>query len=158
MYIGNPLERVEDNRFLRGGGTFVDDVTLPDMAYAAFVRSPHAHAVIRGISSEATLATPGVTAVLTGEDWAREGRGATACVGNAVVDALWHLGVRHVDMPMTPEKGPRGDHGGGLAAALYRRRAAHFVPGYLCVGQGTDRALMERRQGQRHGALRAWAG
>ena len=54
MYIGNALKRVEDNRFLRGGGTYVDDVTLPDMTYAAFVRSPHAHAAIRGISASVT--------------------------------------------------------------------------------------------------------
>lgn len=106
MYIGNPLKRVEDNRFRRGRGTYVDDVTLPGMAYAAFVGSPHAHAVIRAISSDATLAIPGVIPVLTGEDGASESGtiGAPACVGNAVVDALWHLGVRHVDMPMTPEK------------------------------------------------------
>ena len=51
MYIGASQRRKEDYRFLTGRGTFVDDITLPDVAHAAFVRSPHAHARIQSISA-----------------------------------------------------------------------------------------------------------
>ena len=52
MYFGQPLRRREDVRFLTGAGHFVDDIRLPGMAYIAFARSPHAHALIRRISTE----------------------------------------------------------------------------------------------------------
>ena len=75
MYIGKALKRREDYRFLVGRGTFVDDVTMPDMTYAAYVRSPHAHAKIRGFGTDKARAMPGVLAVLTGQYWEDEGRG-----------------------------------------------------------------------------------
>jgi carbon-monoxide dehydrogenase large subunit len=60
--------RLEDQPLLRGAGRFVDDIRLPGMVHAAFVRSPHAHAAIRGIDKGAALALDGVTAVLTAAD------------------------------------------------------------------------------------------
>ena len=66
--IGRPLPRKEDLRLLVGGGRFSDDISLPGQAYAAFVRSPHAHARIRAIDTAAARAMPGVLAVLTGAD------------------------------------------------------------------------------------------
>ena len=48
--IGQPVLRFEDARLLRGQGRFINDVNLPGQAYAVFVRSPHAHANIRGIA------------------------------------------------------------------------------------------------------------
>ena len=45
-YIGAAVPRVEDERFLRGGGRYVDDIHLPNMLEAAFLRSPHANARI----------------------------------------------------------------------------------------------------------------
>jgi carbon-monoxide dehydrogenase large subunit len=60
--------RVEDDPLLRGKGKFVDDLTLPDQAAAAFVRSPHPHAEIKAISTEAARAMPGVIAVFTAAD------------------------------------------------------------------------------------------
>ena len=80
MYIGSSLKRREDERFLRGRGTFVDDLTLPNMTYAAFVRSPHAHAAIKGFTTEKAKALPGVLAVLTGADWSAEGLGRAPCL------------------------------------------------------------------------------
>ncbi len=62
-----PLPRKEDARFLRGKGTFVDDVTLPGMLYGAVLRSPLAHARIRSIDTAAAEAHPSVEAVITGE-------------------------------------------------------------------------------------------
>jgi len=66
--IGQPVRRAEDRRLITGRGRYSDDVTLPNQVYAAFVRSPHAHARIRRIDVGAAAAIPGVLAVLTGAD------------------------------------------------------------------------------------------
>ena len=67
-YIGAPIRRKEDRRFLTGRGQFVDDVKLPNMLHAAILRSPHAHALVRSIDATAALAMAGVVAVLTYDD------------------------------------------------------------------------------------------
>src|SRR5262249_60880773 len=66
--IGQPLRRKEDLRLLIGGGRFSDDVSLPNQAYAVFVRSPHAHARIRAVDTAKARTMPGVLAVLTAAD------------------------------------------------------------------------------------------
>jgi aerobic carbon-monoxide dehydrogenase large subunit len=63
--LGQNVARLEDPDLLRGTARFVDDIRLPGTLEAAFVRSPHAHALIRGIESAAARAHPGVHAVLT---------------------------------------------------------------------------------------------
>src|SRR6187549_2891730 len=73
--IGQPVRRVEDQRFLTGRARFVDDMQLPHMLHGAVVMSPHAHARIRGIDIRAACDLPGVALVLTGEDLKREGLG-----------------------------------------------------------------------------------
>ncbi len=65
--IGHRVRRVEDDRFIRGKGTYVDDVKLPGMLHMAILRSPYAHAIIRGIDTSRAEAHPGVVAVVTGE-------------------------------------------------------------------------------------------
>src|SRR5271167_4996780 len=70
--IGAPVRRVEDERFLTGRGRYTDDISLPGTTFACIARSPHAHALIRGIGKSAALAAPGVLAVLTGEDVVKE--------------------------------------------------------------------------------------
>ncbi len=67
-YIGSPVERVEDYRFLRGEGQYVGDLVREGQWHAAFVRSPVGHGVIRNIDYSAALAWPGVKAVLTAAD------------------------------------------------------------------------------------------
>jgi carbon-monoxide dehydrogenase large subunit len=71
--IGKAVLRKDDARLLVGEGRYSDDVNLPGQAYACFVRSPHAHALIRAVDTSAALVTPGVIAVLTGEDAAADG-------------------------------------------------------------------------------------
>ncbi|HEY5608215.1 MAG TPA: xanthine dehydrogenase family protein molybdopterin-binding subunit [Alphaproteobacteria bacterium] len=71
--IGQPVLRKEDARLLTGRGRFSDDINIPGQAYAAMVRSPHAHARIRGIDAAAALQVPGVLAVLTGADLVADG-------------------------------------------------------------------------------------
>ncbi len=72
-YVGQAVKRKEDYRFLVGRGTYTDDLVLPGMVQAAFVRSPYAHARLKAIRAEAAREAPGVLAVLTGEDFAKEG-------------------------------------------------------------------------------------
>ncbi len=67
-YIGAPIRRQEDRRFLTGTGQFVDDVKLPNMLHAAVVRSPHAHARVLTIDASAARLMDGVAAVLTYKD------------------------------------------------------------------------------------------
>jgi len=66
--LGAPVKRVEDRRFITGEGRYLDDIKLPSMAYMAILRSPYAHANIRGIDTAAASAMPGVLAVITGAD------------------------------------------------------------------------------------------
>jgi aerobic carbon-monoxide dehydrogenase large subunit len=77
--IGARVLRKEDYRFLTGTGQYTDDVALPNQSHAVFVRSPHAHAKIRKISSEAARKSPGVLAVYTGEDLAAAKVGGLPC-------------------------------------------------------------------------------
>ncbi|AMN44491.1 xanthine dehydrogenase family protein molybdopterin-binding subunit [Rhodoplanes sp. Z2-YC6860] len=67
--IGQSVRRREDPRLLRGRGRYYDDLKLADQLHAAILRSPHAHADIRGIDVRAALQMPGVHAVLTGRDY-----------------------------------------------------------------------------------------
>jgi carbon-monoxide dehydrogenase large subunit len=62
------MKRVEDPRLIKGLGTYVDDLTLPGMLHATFLRSPYAHARINSISIEAAKAAPGVIGVFTAAD------------------------------------------------------------------------------------------
>ncbi|WP_121356596.1 xanthine dehydrogenase family protein molybdopterin-binding subunit [Flavisolibacter nicotianae] len=66
--IGKSVKRVEDNRFITGKGNYTDDIILPGQTYAAFVRTPYAHAKIGSIDTAAALAMPGVVAIYTGAD------------------------------------------------------------------------------------------
>ena len=65
--MGASRRRVEDNRFIRGKGNYVDDVVLPGMLHMEILRSPLAHARIKSIDVSAAWAIPGVRLVLTGE-------------------------------------------------------------------------------------------
>lgn len=66
--MGASLLRKEDARFIRGQGSYVDDIKLPGMLFGALVRSPYAHARIKKIDKSKALASPGVVAVLTADD------------------------------------------------------------------------------------------
>src|ERR1700758_3940379 len=78
--IGQPVRRVEDRRFITGCGTYLDDISRPRQAYAFMLRSPHAHARIRAVDTAAAASAPGVLAVFTGEDLARDGLGTIPCL------------------------------------------------------------------------------
>jgi carbon-monoxide dehydrogenase large subunit len=65
--IGHRVRRKEDDRFIRGQGTYIEDIHLPRMLHMAILRSPFAHARIKGIDASAAQAIPGVVAVVTGD-------------------------------------------------------------------------------------------
>ena len=77
--IGVSVRRKEDFRFLTGRGTYTDDINRPGQVYAWFVRSPHAHARIKGIDASKATAAPGVIALFTGADMVSDGVGSLPC-------------------------------------------------------------------------------
>jgi 2-furoyl-CoA dehydrogenase large subunit len=102
-WVGQALERVEDHRLLTKGGHFIDDLTLPGLAHAAYVRSPHARAKIRHIDFSRAVRHPGVYAVITGEDVAqstRPQRGRVPLPNSPRVYAVAYEQVRYVGEPV----------------------------------------------------------
>ncbi|MBQ41184.1 MAG: carbon monoxide dehydrogenase [Gemmatimonadetes bacterium] len=95
---GQSVKRVEDKRFITGEGRYVDDIVLPKMTYAAIVRSPHAHAEIKGIDSSAASSAAGVVAVLTGQEMAPD------LVGG--LPAGWQVDFKNGDTMKEPPHPP----------------------------------------------------
>jgi aerobic carbon-monoxide dehydrogenase large subunit len=77
--IGARVQRKEDKRFVTGKGRYTDDMVVPGMKHAAFVRSPHAHAKITGIDASEAEKMPGVIAVLNGKQLTEDGIGNLIC-------------------------------------------------------------------------------
>ncbi|TIU34739.1 MAG: xanthine dehydrogenase family protein molybdopterin-binding subunit [Mesorhizobium sp.] len=77
--VGARVARKEDKRFITGGGRYVDDMVVPGMKHAAFVRSPHAHAQIKKIDVKKAQGMPGVIGVLTGKELKADGIGNLIC-------------------------------------------------------------------------------
>ena len=77
--LGHSLNRLEDERFLRGRGRYVADLTMPGALHGVVVRSPHAHARVVAVNVEKARATPGVVAVFTGADLAADNIGPLPC-------------------------------------------------------------------------------
>src|SRR5690242_17482983 len=107
--IGRSLRRFEDERFLRGQGRFADDIAAAGQLHAVLVRSPHAHALVAGIDTEAARRSPGVHGVFTAGDLDADGVGHLPCIAQvATVEplivpprpALARGRVRHVGDPV----------------------------------------------------------
>ena len=94
--IGQPVQRKEDQRLLTGAGRYTSDVFLPGQLYAVIVRSPHAHARIKGIDSAKAKTAPGVVDVLTAAELEADGIGTIP--GNAHIAGL-------VDVPLNNRDG-----------------------------------------------------
>ena len=108
-YIGRSLRRLEDFRFLTGSGGYVEDFSPSGQLRAVVVRSPHAHALIDGIDTEAARAMPGVRGVFTAADLNAEGIGTLPCIAQVATvapmvvpprPALASDRVRHVGDPV----------------------------------------------------------
>jgi carbon-monoxide dehydrogenase large subunit len=100
-FVGRSILRREDRRLLTGRGHFIADIELPRMLHAAFVRSPLAHAHIRGIDLSGAAAAPGVVNVFSGADVAR--LAARPAEGPVYFPDSWKKQVRHrFDNPLQP--------------------------------------------------------
>ena len=124
-WIGRPLPRLEDARFLRGEGRFTDDINLPGQVWCVFIRSPHAHAEIRSVDCAAGLQAAGVLAILTGADYVAAGhRGMPQ--GAVSADAVeWQRpafrtsdGHRIFDRPHMPFAVGRARYAGEIVALV----------------------------------------
>ncbi len=73
--IGQGVPRFEDPRLVQGRGRYIDDVVYPGMAFGVVLRSPHGHAKILSLKTDAAKAAPGVLAVITAADWKKAGLG-----------------------------------------------------------------------------------
>ena len=71
--MGHSVKRKEDPRFIRGAGTYIEDIVLPGMLWMDIVRTPYAHATIKSIDASEALKIPGVLAVITGADLEKAG-------------------------------------------------------------------------------------
>ena len=115
--IGAPVRRREDLRLLIGGGRYSDDVNLPGQAYAVMLRSPHAHALIRAIDTNAACAARGVLAVLTGVEMMADGL-------RSIPHAVW------------------SDHPVGIRLANSDGSAA-YIPPHFCMATDAARHIGE---------------
>src|SRR5437868_14321473 len=71
--VGQAVRRKEDVRLVTGRGQYIDDLHLEATVFACFVRSPHAHAVIRSVDTSAARSLPGVIGAITAKDVAGTG-------------------------------------------------------------------------------------
>lgn len=126
--IGQAVTRIEDDRLLTGRGRFVDDLLFPDEAHLVFVRSPHAHARVISIDTQAATRVPGVVAVFTGADLAADG------VGHFPVN----LGLKN-------------DAGKPMSVPPYPPLATGVV---RCVGQTVAAVVADSRAAAERGANR----
>jgi len=151
-YFGAAVLRREDPRFLRGEGRFVDDVTLPGLLQAAFLRSPHAHARIVAIRTERAKKMPGVVAVFTHADLARWMK-AAAALRRPAARPRRRREVRHPPGPAVrarhaaraPRRRDRGDGVATTAAAPRTPSRRSRCSGHRCARGGHA----HRRRGRR---------
>ena len=155
--IGASVKRREDLRLLTGRGRYAEDVSAPGQAYAAFVRSPHAHADVISFDAKPALAIAGVLGVFGGRDLiadgvgpiptliAERGGGIKSRDGSAFAEPVWHPlaidRVRHVGEPVAIVVG---------ASAAAARDGADAVR----VGYAEKPAVVDAVAALAHGAPR----
>jgi carbon-monoxide dehydrogenase large subunit len=132
--------RVEDDALVRGAGRFMDDPRLPNQVYSAFVRSPHAHARVLKVDTDAARAAKKVLAVLTAEDMKAAGVGSVSRHPPVV-----GRGGAKMIMPFRPAlAGDKVMHGGDpvamVVAETARRAARSFTRKRLAISASTGRA------------------
>src|SRR5437867_1054279 len=145
-YFGASVRRREDPRLLRGEGRFVDDIKLSGLLHAAFVRSPHAHARILAVRTEAAARARGVSRVITFDDVARwmtplplfgavpPGLAARAIAAADVVVRERFDIQRYVGMPIeTRGVVAQWDPRDGSLATWNATQVVHFVQRGLCA-------------------------
>jgi carbon-monoxide dehydrogenase large subunit len=112
--LGQPVTRMEDAALVTGGGRYSDDVRIERAAHAFILRSPHAHARIRGLDVSRAQAAPGVVGVFSGRDVAADGLGAIPCL----VPVTNRDGTKRADTPRPILALDRVRHVGDPVAAV----------------------------------------
>jgi aerobic carbon-monoxide dehydrogenase large subunit len=160
--IGQPVRRKEDLRLITGAGRFSDDYNLPGQVYACMVRSPHAHARIRGVYVEKALGVTGVLAVLTGREMIADG--IKPIPHNVFVDHPAEQTLRNKDgspvfvapqYPLAPDKARFVGEGVAIViaeTAAAAREAAELVD----VDYEALPAITNTRDAAEPGAPRVW--
>jgi carbon-monoxide dehydrogenase large subunit len=136
--IGARVARKEDKRFITGMGRYVDDMVVPGMKHAVFVRSPHAHAEIKKIDVKAAQAMPGVIGVLTGKELKADG------IGNLICGWMIHSNNRLIPNAMEPR----------APSASYNRADDNYTL-YVSQPEPARRAPADDRLLAGHGPARA---
>src|SRR5258707_187918 len=125
------LKRKEDARFIRGKGTYLDDIRLPGMVHMAILRSPFAHAKINSIDTSAALALPGVAAVITAKDLETLGLAWMPTISYDTQAVLAGDKVRFQGQEVAAVIATSGDIGGGFGNKV------PVYPGYVCAIAGS---------------------
>jgi aerobic carbon-monoxide dehydrogenase large subunit len=159
------IPRVEDRRFLTGTGRYTDDIVLEGQLYCAFLRSPHAHARILGITPGGAKRASGVRAILTGADYAGEGLAGVVHAANPI-DALdvgkpafaAQTGARIVELPHWPLATERVRHVGEAIAMVVAETpaAARDAAELIEVDYEPLAAVVSAVEALREGAPRLW--
>src|SRR3954454_3750743 len=144
--IGARMKRVEDPRLITGSARYLDDVVLPGMAYVTILRSPHAHARIKGIDTSRAAALPGVVGVFTGQDFADVPALPCAWQAGGVTNNVVTPRVLEID---------KGDHmGAGVAAVVAdTREAAEDALGLIAVDYEPLDVVVDAEAATRPGAV-----
>jgi carbon-monoxide dehydrogenase large subunit len=160
--IGQPVRRKEDLRLVTGAGCFSDDYNQPGQVYACMVRSPHAHARIRGIYTEKALGVSGVLAVLTGRDMLADG--IKPIPHNVFVDHPAEQTLKNKDgspafvapqYPLAPDKARFVGEGVAMVVAETLAAAREAVE-LVDVDYETLPAITNTRDAAEPGAPRVW--
>jgi carbon-monoxide dehydrogenase large subunit len=152
--IGASVRRREDHRLLTGQGRYADDLNVPGQTYAAFVRSPHAHADVRAIDAAPARKMDGVLAVFTGRDLveggvgtiptliAERGGGIRSRDGSPFAEPPWYPlatdRVRHVGEPVAFVVATTAEsaHDGALAVKVDYATRPFVVDALAALGEG----------------------
>jgi carbon-monoxide dehydrogenase large subunit len=165
--IGQPLPRLEDRRFVTGNGRYTDDISVEGQVYASFLRSPHAHAKILSIDTEAARNAPGVLAVLVGQDYLDAGYqgvnhhanpvGAVDHTIPAFEDSLTGYIFSQRHMPLVVEK---VRHVGEAVAMVIARstREARDATELIQIDYDVLGAVVKADEAMQDGAPQLWDG